>query len=59
MNNRAANFSTRQLFETMARAPEEDLPQAAATALQTVGAKGYDGFAISIVEGPVAAGKPA
>ncbi len=42
---------TRQLFETMARAPEENLPPAAATALQTVGTKGYDGFAISIVEG--------
>jgi predicted O-methyltransferase YrrM len=48
---------TRELFETMARAPEEDLPRAAATALQTVGAKGYDGFAISIVEGPVVAGQ--
>jgi predicted O-methyltransferase YrrM len=50
---------TRQLFETMARAAEENLPPAAATALQTVGTKGYDGFAISIVEGAVGAGKPA
>jgi predicted O-methyltransferase YrrM len=45
---------TRQLFETMARLPEEDLPGVAATALQTVGAKGYDGFSISIVDGPTA-----
>jgi len=27
-------------------------PRLSATALQTVGAKGYDGFAIAIVAGP-------
>jgi predicted O-methyltransferase YrrM len=43
---------TRQLFETMVRAPQEDLPTVTATAIQTVGIKGYDGFAISIVDGP-------
>lgn len=41
---------TRQLFETMAGAREEDGPAATATALQTVGLKGYDGFAMAIVE---------
>jgi predicted O-methyltransferase YrrM len=48
-----AVVGTRQLFETMVSAPEEDVPAAAATALQTVGSKGYDGFAIAIVEGKV------
>jgi predicted O-methyltransferase YrrM len=42
---------TRELFETMVRTPHEDVPAAAVTALQTVGVKGYDGFAIAIVEG--------
>jgi predicted O-methyltransferase YrrM len=42
---------TRQLFETMLRTADEELPTAPATAIQTVGAKGYDGFAISVVEG--------
>ena len=46
-----AVLGTRELFETMVREPGDDLPTAAATALQTVGAKGYDGFAIAIVEG--------
>ncbi len=41
---------TRQLFETMAGAREEGGPAATATALQTVGLKGYDGFAMAIVE---------
>ena len=41
---------TRELFDTMAR-PRDDVPSATATALQTVGLKGYDGFAIAIVEG--------
>jgi predicted O-methyltransferase YrrM len=46
-----AVLGTRELFETMVREPADNLPTAAATALQTVGAKGYDGFAIAIVEG--------
>ena len=42
---------TRQLFETMVQRPADQGPAVAATALQTVGVKGYDGFAIAIVEG--------
>jgi predicted O-methyltransferase YrrM len=37
---------TRLLFQTMA-----DLPEVPATALQTVGSKGYDGFALALVPG--------
>lgn len=40
-------IGTRQMFEVMSRDP-----RLSATALQTVGAKGYDGFAIAIVEPP-------
>ena len=36
---------TRQMFEMMAREP-----RLAATAIQTVGDKGWDGFALAIVE---------
>ena len=42
---------TRELFESMAHAPGPDVPAATVTALQTVGLKGYDGFAIAVVEG--------
>lgn len=44
-------LGSRQLFETMLRAADEGLPAGPSTAIQTVGVKGYDGFAISIVEG--------
>jgi len=40
-------IGTRQMFEWMSRDP-----RLSATALQTVGAKGYDGFAIAIVTPP-------
>ena len=40
-------IGTRQMFEMMSRDP-----RLSATALQTVGAKGYDGFAIAIVGPP-------
>ena len=40
-------IGTRQMFETMS-----GNPRLSATALQTVGAKGYDGFAIAIVGPP-------
>jgi predicted O-methyltransferase YrrM len=42
---------TRELFESMAGAPGQDVPPATVTALQTVGLKGYDGFAMAVVEG--------
>jgi predicted O-methyltransferase YrrM len=37
-------LGTRQLYETMAREP-----RVSATAIQTVGSKGYDGFAMALV----------
>ncbi len=40
---------TRRLYEAMAREP-----RVTATAIQTVGSKGYDGFAMAIVEGAAA-----
>jgi predicted O-methyltransferase YrrM len=47
-------LGTRQLFDTVVATPG-----VAATALQTVGAKGYDGFAIAIVPGAPGNGSPA
>ena len=38
-------IGTRRMFEMMAREP-----RLSATAIQTVGAKGWDGFALAIVK---------
>ena len=42
-------IGTRRMFEMMAREP-----RLSATAIQTVGAKGWDGFALAIVKADAA-----